>query len=125
MHGWGVGGGRLGRFADLGDVFSLFQHAEGGAECQVTDHVESQVVEPVQAVDLGVATVGVVGERVPLLDEEFEVLVHVDFELGDALGGEGVGDGLALSGVLYSVSCVEETALDGDKGIVVVAGVER
>jgi hypothetical protein len=47
-------------------------------------------------------------------------VVHVLFELTDALGAEGVGDGLALAGVLCAVSCVEQTTLDGDEGIVVV-----
>jgi hypothetical protein len=47
-------------------------------------------------------------------------VVHVLFELADALGAEGVGDGLALAGVLCAVSSVEQTTLDGDEGIVVV-----
>ena len=44
--------------------------------------------------------------------------MHVGFELADAFRGEGVGDGLALAGVFCSVSGVEETALDGDEGVV-------
>ena len=47
--------------------------------------------------------------------------MQVDFELGDVLGGECVGDCFSLSDVLCSVSRVEETALDGDEGIVEVA----
>lgn len=65
---------------------------------------------------------GVFGEGIPLFDEQVEVLVHIGFELRDALCGEGVRNGLALAGVLYSVSGVEETALNRDEGIVEVAG---
>lgn len=57
-------------------------------------------------------------ECVPLLDEELEVLVHVYFKLANALGGEGMRDGLPLSSVLCSVSGVKETSLNGNEGIV-------
>ena len=42
-------------------------------------------------------------------------------ELANGLGAEGVGHGLALAGVFRAVTSVEETALDGDEGIVVLA----
>jgi hypothetical protein len=44
--------------------------------------------------------------------------MHVDFELGDAFRGEGMGYCFTLSGVFCSVSGVEETAADGDEDIV-------
>lgn len=71
-----------------------------------------------EAIDLGKASMSVGRERVPLLDEELEVVVHVDFELTNALSREGMRDGLPLSSVLYSVSGVEETSLNGNEGIV-------
>lgn len=73
-----------------------------------------------EAVDFGKFAVGILDNSVPLLDEELEVLVHVYFELSNALRGERVRDSLALSGVFSSVSCVEEAALDGDEGVVEV-----
>lgn len=54
----------------------------------------------------------VVCKCVPLFDEKFEILVHVNFELGYALCRKGMRDGLSLSSMLDSVSCVEETSLD-------------
>jgi len=48
-------------------------------------------------------------------------VVHVLLELTDGFGAEGVGYGLALAGVLRAVAGVEEAALDGDEGVVVLA----
>lgn len=56
-----------------------------------------------------------------MCDQLFEVVVHVLLELADGLGAEGVGHGLALAGVLRAVAGVEEAALDGDEGVVVLA----
>lgn len=50
-----------------------------------------------------------------------QVACHILLELADALRAEGVGDRLPLSGVLSAVTRVEETSLDGDEGIIVVA----
>jgi hypothetical protein len=72
----------------------------------------------VKTVNLGVLSVGVLRKGVPLLHEHVQILVHIGFELRDALRGKGVGDSLSLSSMLGSVSRVEETALDGDEGIV-------
>lgn len=44
--------------------------------------------------------------------------MHVDFELKDALGGEGMRDRLSLSCMFRSVSGIEETSFDGDEHIV-------
>ena len=46
-------------FADFGDVAAVFEHAEGGAEGEVADDVEGEIVEPVEGVDGGVARGGV------------------------------------------------------------------
>lgn len=46
--------------------------------------------------------------------------MHVNFELSDTLGGKGMRNGLSLSTMLGSVSCVEETSLNGDEHIVVL-----
>jgi hypothetical protein len=48
-------------------------------------------------------------------------VVHVLLELADGLGAEGVSYSLALAGVLRAVAGVEEAALDGDEGVVVLA----
>jgi hypothetical protein len=61
---------------------------------------------------------GVLGDGIPLFHEHVEVLMHVDFELGDAFRGEGMGYRFTLAGVFCSVSGVEETAADGDEDIV-------
>jgi len=87
---------------------------------EITDHIEREVIEPVKAVNLGEFAMSGLGDCVPLSYEQFEILVHINFELSNTLSREGVGDGLALSGVLSSVSCVEKTAFDRDEGIVEV-----
>ena len=46
--------------------------------------------------------------------------MHVLLELANALGAEGVRDGLALASVLGTVSCVEETALNRHESIIVL-----
>lgn len=46
-------------------------------------------------------------------------MVDVLFELADALGAEGVRDGLALSRMLCSIPRVEETSLNGHESIVI------
>ena len=48
-------------------------------------------------------------------------MMDVLLELADGLGGEGMGHCLAFASVFGSVTCVEETAFDGDKGVVVFA----
>ena len=48
--------------------------------------------------------------------------MDVGLELDDRLGGEGVGDDLALARVLGTVARVEEAALDADEGVVEGAG---
>lgn len=61
------------------------------------------------------------GHSIPLLNEFRQVVVHVGFELGYVFRGEGVGYCLSLTSVFCSIAGVEETSLDGDEGIVVVA----
>jgi len=114
----GVADGRLGRHPDLGDILPLFQHAERLPKREIANHVKCQVVEPVQAVELGKLPVGIVRQRVPLADEEVQVLVHVRLKLPDALGGEGMRNRLALPRVFGPVARVEETPLDRDKRII-------
>ena len=48
--------------------------------------------------------------------------MDVLLELAHVLGAERMGDGFPFPSVLGSVSCVEESALDADEGVVVVAG---
>ena len=99
-----------------------------GACYQVSDYVKGEVVEPVKGVDSCVflaAASGGVRYAVPLLDELLEVVVHVLLELADGLGAEGMRDGFALSGVFGAVTGIEETALDGDECIVVLAAAVR
>jgi hypothetical protein len=117
--GWGVG-----CFADLGYVSLFFEHAEGGAEGEVADDVEGQVVEPVEGVNGGVAVVGFgvrssFGELVPFRVKELEVGVDVGLELADTFRAEGVRDNFAFAGVLGAITGVEEAASDADEGIVV------
>lgn len=47
--------------------------------------------------------------------------MNVLLELANGLGTEGVGDGLALAGVLGTVTGVEQTTANRDEGIVEVA----
>lgn len=82
---------------------------------QVSDYVKGEVVEPVEGLDGGVVLAGACGgggESVPLLDKLLEVVVHVLLELADRLGTEGVRDGLPLTSVFGTVTCVEEPALN-------------
>lgn len=61
------------------------------------------------------------GALVPLLAEFLEIVVNVLFELSNGFGRESVSDGLAFTCVFTAVARVEETAADGDKGVVVFA----
>jgi hypothetical protein len=100
----------------------VLEHAEGGAEGEVPDDVEGEVVEPVKGIDGCVARLGVLlvfGQVGPFLDEEFEIRVDVLLELADVFGGEGVGDDFAFARVFGSVASVEEASADGDEGVVV------
>lgn len=47
--------------------------------------------------------------------------MHIDFELGDALRREGMGDGLSFPSVFRTISCVEKTPCNGDEDIVVIS----
>jgi hypothetical protein len=101
------------------NVFASLKHAKGSTESKITDDIECNVVEPVQAVHAVVAAAGLLAELVPLGGEHLEVVVHVLLELANALSAEGVRDGLALASVLGTVSCVEETALDRHESVIV------
>ena len=122
LDGRREGHGAVGGFADLGDVAAVFEHAEGGAEGEVADDVEGEVIEPVEGVDGGVAGGGVLlgfGQVGPFGDEHVEVGVDVLLELADGFRGEGVRDDLPFAGVFGAVAGVEETALDADECVVV------
>ena len=58
-----------------------------------------------------------------MLDKLLQTEGNVLLELSNTLDAEGMRDGLALSSVFDAVSGIEDTALNGDKGIVVVATV--
>lgn len=114
----------IGRLPNLGEVTLMLQHTKGGSKCQVANDVESEVVEPVQGIDAGVARLGVLavlGHVGPFVGEEFQVAVDVLLELADGFGAEGVRDHLAFASMLGSVTRVEETSSDRDKGIIVLA----
>lgn len=49
-------------------------------------------------------------------------MIHVLLKLSNRLGAEGVGNSFSFAGMFGSITGIEETALDGDKGIVVLAG---
>ena len=59
---------------------------------------------------------------VPLLDQLRERVLDIRLELGDALRAKGVRDRLTLTSVLGAITGVEEASLDGDEGVVVLAG---
>jgi hypothetical protein len=102
------------------NVFSSLKHAKRGTKSKITDDVECNVVEPVQAVHTVVAVASLLAELVPLGGEHLEVVVHILLKLTNALRAKGVRDGLALASVLGAVSCVEETALDRHKSVIVL-----
>ena len=120
LNGRCIGDGRRGRLAHLGPVPALSEHAKRRAEGQIADDVEGEVVEPAQAVQPRVSR-GRRSQAVPLPHELDKIGVDVLFKVGDVLGREGVRDGLPLARVLGAVPRVEETAANGDKGIVVLA----
>ena len=83
-----VDGRSIGRRANLGHIGAGGKHAEGLTKGEITDDVEGKVVEPLEAVEMGglIGALGVLDHAVPLLDEEFQVGVHVGLELQDGLG---------------------------------------
>lgn len=114
----------IGCLANLGEVTLMLQHTKGGSERQVANDVESEVVEPVQGIDAGVAGFGVLavlGHVGPFAGEKFQVAVDVLLELADGFGAEGVRNHFAFASMLGSVTRVEETSSDRDKGIIVLA----
>ena len=118
-----VGRRVIGVLAHLSNIPTLLEHTKRSTEGQVTNDIESQVVEPVQSVDRSETRLGVALEftdAVPLLDEDLSIDVNVLLELADGFGAEGVRDGLSLAGVFFTVPGVEETTTDGDEGIVEV-----
>lgn len=58
------------------------------------------------------------GGVIPPTDECFDALADVRLKGDDALGCKGVGDDLALAGVLSAVAGVEESAADGYESVV-------
>jgi len=63
-----------------------------------------------------------IAHLVPPSAEQLEVVVHVDFELADGFRAECMRDSLALACMLGTIAGVEQTALDRDKCIIVLAG---
>lgn len=59
--------------------------------------------------------------RIPLLLQLLEVVVNVLLELTNGFRGEGVGNSLALAGVLSAVAGIEEAAADGNESVIVFA----
>ena len=56
-----------------------------------------------------------------MLHEQLQVGCDILFELANALGAEGVGDGLSFTRVFGAVTGIEEASLNGDEGVIVVA----
>lgn len=50
-----------------------------------TYNVKGRVVEPVQGIHLGILAVRQFGHFVPLLDQQFQIVVHVLFKVANAL----------------------------------------
>lgn len=49
-------------------------------------------------------------------------MINVLLKLRDGLGAEGVGNSFSFAGMFGPITGIEETALNGDKGIIVLAG---
>jgi hypothetical protein len=59
-------------------------------------------------------------ETVPLLDERSHVVPNIRLELEDTFLRKDMGNDLALARVCNTVSGVEQTPRDGNKGIIKV-----
>lgn len=59
-------------------------------------------------------------ETIPLLEKQSDVETDLRFEFHDAFLREDMRDDLAFSGVFVAVASVENSASDGDKGVVEV-----
>lgn len=121
LNGRGVDGLAVGRCLDLGNVCAGGEHAKGCSEGEVADDIKGQVVEPRQTVDesLLAARNGTgADEVVELLHKQLQVAVDVRLKLRDGPCREGVGHKLSLARVLCAIAGIEETATDGNKGIV-------
>lgn len=99
----------------------LRKHTKWLSEGEISDDIEREEVEPVETIDFGIFALGLTGEVIPLFNKQGEVVVHIGLELYNAFRREGMGNGLSLSCMFDTISCVEETTLDGDKYVIVIA----
>ena len=91
---------------------------------QIPNDIKRQIVEPMQTVHVRprlTCTRGRIRYPIPLLDQLLQIVRHVLLELADALYAKGMRDGLSLASVFGTITGIEEAALDGDEGIVVIA----
>jgi hypothetical protein len=112
LNGRSVGRRSVRACPNFCDIFASLEHAERSTESKISNDIESDVVEPVQAVHAVEAAASLLAELVPLGGEHLEVVVHVLLKLTNALGTESVRDSLALASVLSTISGVEETTLN-------------
>ena len=104
-----------------------------------TDDVKGQIIVPRQTVEPNAsvpsfpssltliprqALPATFAQLIPLIQQRRDVQPDVGLKLKDALLGEDVGDNLALTSVFRPGARVEESAVDGDEGVVKV-GLER
>lgn len=126
LNGSDILGRILGVLAHLSNILTLVEHTEGSTESKITNDIESKEVEPVEGIKASISGLGVtlqVRHLLPLLHELLDVAMNVLLELSNGLGTECMGDGLALAGVLGTVTGVEQTTANRDKGIVEVTGI--
>jgi len=121
LNGWSIGRLSIWAKLHLSHISPVLEHAKRSTKSQISNNVESGIVEPIKTVYLGVSAMGQVTQLVPLGAQHLEIVVHVLLELANGLGTECVGNGLALACVLNSIPCVEKSSLDRHESIVVVA----
>lgn len=111
------------RLADLRLILALGQHTEWFSKRQVSNNVESQVVEPVERIHMIPFSLLLSALRpsIPLLLQLFKVMMNILLKLQHTLGRKGVRYRLSLSRMFRTIPRVEQTTPDRHEGVVVLA----
>ena len=74
-----------------------------------------------QTIHLFPPSTSLLRQPIPLLHQLLQIVCHILLKMTNALCAESMRDGFSLPSVFGAITGVEETTLNGDEGVVVVA----